>query len=312
MSGETVALTLLTIAEWATYLGVLGFIGAYVARRVVVRPALASVAPEPALCHDVDRRLRQAAIASVALTLLAVLFRLYAQTYSVFGLDEPVTLELMRVVGIDSRWGRWWRPQAMAAVGGLLAVVWVAVRPSSGWTVAAVGVLALAVTLPLTGHALAYAPHALSWGLQILHLLAAGAWIGTLATLVWIILALRGRPDAPDPWVAALIERFSPLAILAVSTAIATGGITAVLYVGSLANLTGTLYGRVLLGKTVLVLATGAVGAYNWRRLKPILGTGASTALLLRSGGIELLLAVLLLGVTGLLVHLPMPAELGN
>ena len=311
MSGETVALTLLTLAEWATYLGLLSFIGACAARFLVVGPTLSSI-PESGLRRTVDRRLRNAAAVSATATVFAVILRLYAQTYSVFGLDGPVTAELMRVIGIESRWGGWWRPQAMAAAAAALATVWVAAQPRFGWTVAAIGALALAVTLPLTGHAMAYAPHALSWGLQILHVIAAGVWIGTLATLVWIILALRGQPDDPDGRVATLIDRFSPLALLAVATAIATGGITAALYVESFANLVGTSYGRVLLGKTTLVVATGAVGAYNWRRLRPVLGTRASTALLLRSGGFELLLAVLLLAATGLLVHLPMPAELSR
>ena len=89
-----------------------------------------------------------------------------------------------------------------------------------------------------------------------------------------------------------------------------SGTVTAVIYVGTFANLPATGYGRVLLLKVVLFLATGAVGAYNWRTLLPRLGNATGTRALLRSARLELTLAAGVLLTTAVLVHLAMPREM--
>ena len=72
-----------------------------------------------------------------------------------------------------------------------------------------------------------------------------------------------------------------------------TGTGTAALYLGGWSDLGTTPWGRALTVKVVLMLATGAVGAYNWRSLRPRLGTSGATGALLRSARLELLLASL-------------------
>lgn len=49
-----------------------------------------------------------------------------------------------------------------------------------------------------------------------------------------------------------------------------------------------------------------AFGAYNWRRLRPQLGTPSATTALTKSAAIELSLAALVLGITSVLVALPL------
>ena len=105
--------------------------------------------------------------------------------------------------------------------------------------------------------------------------------------------------------------RFSPLAVAAVVTLAGSGVLTAVLYLDALAELWTTAWGRTLALKVGLFAATGAVGAYNWRRLTPRLGDAPGTAALLRSARLELALAIVLLAVTAVLVHLAMPGEPG-
>ena len=108
-----------------------------------------------------------------------------------------------------------------------------------------------------------------------------------------------------DRVIAELVHTFSPLAGTAVLAVLLTGGLTAVLYLENLNQLWETAYGRTLLIKISLVLATGAIGIYNWLRLRPRLGEPRGTAVFFYSGGAELFLALVLLGVTAVLVHLP-------
>ena len=174
--------------------------------------------------------------------------------------------------------------------------------------VVALAVAAAWVTLPLTGRAMSFESR-LPWVVQVAHGIGAGAWIGALAALVAVVSGLARQPPGHGRTVV-LAGRFSPMAMAAVGLIALSGTITAVLHVGTFADLWVTGYGRVLMLKVVLFLGTGAVGAYNWRILLPRLGTETGTRALLRSARLELTLAAGLLLVTAVLVHLAMPSEM--
>lgn len=301
MDDESFALVLLAAAKWVTCAGLVGLTGAVAIRRLL--PPSAGAA-DPA---GVDRRVHAVAGASAAALLAGAAARLYAQTWSVFGLDEAVTPELVRVIAVESRWAAGWRPQAaFAALAALAAVCW-RLRPGAGWWLMACAAAGAWVTLPLTGHAMSGDTRA-PWLLQAAHGIGAGLWVGTLAALAAVAGGLAERPRGHRR-VAELVGRFSPLAVAAVGMAAVTGVLTAALYVGAPAQL-WTDYGRVLLVKVVLFLAAGAVGAYNWRRLTPRLGDAAGTRALLRSARLELALAAGVLAATAVLAHLAMPGEM--
>ncbi len=303
MDGESFALLLLTGAKWVTYVGLLGLTGAVAVARLLA-PASGVVERRGGV---VDRRLRLVAAASAVVLVLGAAARLYAQTWSVFGLDEPVTLELVRLVGVESRWAGGWQPQAGVAVLAVVGAVWWTRWPRGGWWLTALAAAGAWITLPLTGHAASFdtpLPHLA----QVAHGVGAGLWVGTLAVVVAVAFPLRREPRGRG-CVADLVRRFSPMALAAVSTIALSGVVTGVFYLGSVADLWATPYGRALLLKVVLFLATGAVGAYNWRRLTPRLGEASGPVRLLRSACLELLLAAAVLLVTAVLVHLAMPRE---
>ena len=307
MSAETLALIYLSTAKFITYLGLFGLTGATVARLFVVGQALRrrdlEQPEEAALC----RRARQVAVASTSLLATAVLARVYAQTYSAFGVDEGVTFELLRVVAFESRWGSRWLLQLWATVLAVAAAVLLVRSPKPGWWLIAIGVGSVAATLPATGHAMA---HQVGMLLQVGHILAGGLWLGTLAVLVFAVVSSgQSARGANGGMTATLINAFSPLAVGAVITVVLTGVATAVVYLERWSDLWETGYGQVLVGKIMLMLATGTVGAYNWRFLRPRLGTPEAAGLLVRSSIVELTLACVVLIVTAVLVHLPMPRE---
>ena len=304
MDGETFALVLLAGAKWFTYLGLIGLTGA------VAVGGLSSSATRFVQPRDggVERRLGALAAGAAVALLAGTVARLYAQTWSVFGLDEPVTLEFVRVVGIDSRWGGRWQPQAGFAVLAALAVpVWKR-RPRAGWWIAAVAVAGAWITLPLTGHAMSFESR-LPWVAQVAHGIGAGLWIGALAALAAVVSGLV-REASGHGCTAVLASEFSPVARAAVGAIVLSGVLMSFLYLRAPADLWTTGYGRVLLLKVLLFLVTGAVGAYNWRMLLPRLGNEPGTRALLRSARLELALAAGVLLVTAVLVHLAMPAEM--
>ena len=303
MDGESFSLLLLAAAKWFTYVGLIGLTGAVAVGRL---SSSATRFAEPR--GAVERRLGALAAGSTVALLVGTAARLYAQTWSVFGLDEPVTLELVRVVGIDSRWGGRWQPQAgFALLAAVAGAVWTW-RPRAGWWLAVLAVAGAWITLPLTGHAMSFESR-LPWVAQVAHGIGAGAWIGALAALVAVVSGLERQPAGHGRTVV-LAGRFSPLAVAAVGLIAVSGIVTAVLYVGTFADLRETGYGRVLLLKVVLFLATGAVGAYNWGILLPRLGTETGARALLRSARLELTLAAGVLLATAVLVHLAMPSEM--
>ena len=303
MDGESFALVLLAVAKWVTYLGLMGLTGAVAVARLLA-PATGVVEPRGGA---VDRRLRLVAVVSAVVLVLGAAARLYAQTWSVFGIDEPVTLELVRVIAIESRWSGGWQPQAAVAVLAVVGAAWWTRRPRGGWRLTALAAAGAWITLPLTGNAASFEsplPHLV----QVAHGIGAGLWVGALAAVVAAASPLHGEPQGQGR-VADLVRRFSPLALAAVSAIALSGVATGVFYLASVADLWATPYGRALLFKMVLFLATGAVGAHNWRRLTPRLGEASGSRRLLRSARLELILAAAVLLVTAVLVHLAMPRE---
>ena len=306
MAGDTYALVLLSAAKWLTDLGIVWLVGVCAFRVVADRVGASDVGP-----GELERRLTRHAGLALALLFVAVAARLYAQTYSSFGLEEPVTGDLLRLVAEQTRWGGRWIWQSAAVVVGAPAVAMVAARMRWGWQLLGAAAVAIVGTAPMTGHALAYSGGALiPMALQIGHLLAAGVWLGTL--FVMLSAGLRSlRHGAGDgaAAVSRLVDRFSPVALTAAATLVGTGVWTAYLYVDEIPQLWETVYGRVLLLKTGLFGVTAGLGAYNWKRVRPLLGAAGGADQLRRSGTAELLVALTLLAVTAWLVHLPMPGE---
>lgn len=114
-----------------------------------------------------------------------------------------------------------------------------------------------AVTLtlrPITGH---MSQQTLGSVLAAVHALAAAAWFGTLLALA---LTVRTRGE----W-AVLLPRYSNWALpLAVAVTV-TGVINGLVRIGGLEPFVTTGYGRILLAKTVLLIALLALGWW-WRR----------------------------------------------
>jgi copper transport protein len=179
------------------------------------------------------------------------------------------------------------------------------------FTPALIGVLvlglALLATISIAGHAGAGDLVALAMVTDLVHLLGVCFWMGGLAVLLLVVLRPRG-PDSPAV-LQRVVGEFSALALVAVGAIVVSGTVQGWRQVGSLGPLTGTTYGRLLLAKVALFLVIMG-GAYVSRSIvqRRAAAAGPSLGVLRRSVGAEVLIAVVVLGITALLVN-TVPAE---
>jgi putative copper export protein len=296
-------------SRWLGYIGLFGIIGAPVFRALIHR-----VTRDARLDPDTGARLgaacRRAGLASAVILVLANLARLWFQGRSALDPGEAMSLAAIEpwFEGPGS-WGLMWTTQLGAAVVALVGQIVARRRLAAGWSLAMLGAAAAALAMPLTGHAVESrlgAPAGVV--LQGLHLLAGGVWLGTLFVLLTATFAAtRGRPDERERAAAAVVHAYSPLALTGAGIAIALGLVLAWIMLGSLPLLWTTSYGIALLCKLALLSGVAGLGAWNWRRVRPALGSAPGARRLRFSATAELVIGALLLGVTAVLVALPSP-----
>jgi putative copper resistance protein D len=146
-------------------------------------------------------------------------------------------------------------------------------------TAAAVLAAAFAGTLAWSGHAAGGlgGEAILHPAADMLHLIAAAAWVGALLPLI-VLLAAAGADDASLAMAQTATMRFSILGIASVGALLVTGIVNTFYLAGSVPALLHTDYGRLLLIKIALFLAMVAIAAVNRFRLTPQLLQQASIA----------------------------------
>ena len=222
-----------------------------------------------------------------------------------FGFDLPETAarQHMGVLTLVTTQPMMWTRIAFSALGmiGLLAA---AGRRGWGWPLALVGVVGSPLRGLLFGQWLRIVNPA--------HELFAGFWIGTLFVLVTAALVPLRRsaldPERRGAIAAALVRAFSPWALFSFGALATFGLITAWRHLKKLDALWTTPYGWTLIVKLSVVAIVLALGAWNWRRQLPRLGSAQAAHDLERSASIELAVAFVVLLVTSILVSLPSPS----
>jgi copper transport protein len=149
------------------------------------------------------------------------------------------------------------------------------------WLVPA-AVAGTAVTIATAGHAAAGG--LLDLGVDTIHVLTAGLWVGGIFALVAL-----GRSVEPRA-----LHRFSTLAVASVLTLIVTGTLNSLRRLNAVEELWLTSYGLTLVAKLILVASTLAVAVVTRRRLQ-------QKQVPLRSVRFEAALTVAILAVTALL-----------
>ncbi|HSC32556.1 MAG TPA: CopD family protein [Gemmatimonadaceae bacterium] len=294
--------------RWLGFVAMLALVGSIVLARWVTPRARAGRAE---LARRVD--IRAAGVLRIAAALLVVdaALRLAAQIAALRG-NPPMPVDVGGVV-TATVWGWAWLLQVAAAIIALAAGVPSRRTGSAHWRFAEVCAVLLALSFSMSGHA----GDAGSWRevavcADALHILAAGAWLGTLlgVALVAMPACLGQDPGARGPAAADFVNAFSPVALVSAGVVVATGIIAAWLHLGSWHAFVDSDYGRTLLIKLALVATVLALGAINWRVMRPSLGSEAAARRLRRSAALELLAGAAVLAATAVLVASSPPAEM--
>ncbi|MEO7102732.1 MAG: CopD family protein [Gemmatimonadaceae bacterium] len=176
-------------------------------------------------------------------------------------------------------------------------------RVRAGWIVAAIAGVCYALQGITSG----------KWKpiVNPIHEVSASLWIGTLFVMVVAGLPAILRSDLPSEdrgsLVADMVGTFSPVAIGASLLLVLTGITTAWIHLKFVAALWTTPYGYALDLKLVFVATVIVLGAWNWRRMRPQLGSEQAGRAIHRSATRELFFAGIVLVITGVLVSLPSP-----
>jgi copper resistance protein D len=249
---------------------------------VIAEPASRKTDIGATLPGVVRRRLAWLAWISLLLTALsgAAWLVLLARSMSEQPLAQVFSEGILWIVLSQTGFGRDWLGRLVLA--GLLAAFFIpflsAKTARSVWIKPVVVLIAAA----LVG-SLAWAGHAAGGSgtkgivhpaADVLHLVAAAAWVGGLVPLVLLLGTAYGTPSVA--MVHAVAVRFSTLGVVSVATLLVTGTINTWYLVGSIAGLTETDYGRLLLLKIALFFAMVAIAAANRFRFTPRLVTGAN------------------------------------
>jgi copper resistance protein D len=191
--------------------------------------------------------------------------------------------DLVATVLLDTDFGHVWlaRLTLLVLLAAALCPPYFGV-PAPAWRRAIALVLATAFVA-----ALAFAGHAAAGdGIEgviheaadVLHLIAAAAWVGALVPLAIVLGAAKDTGPCALAVARVATLRFSTLGIASVGMVLATGIVNTFELTGSWAALFGTGYGRLLLVKVALFLAMLAIAAVNRTRLTPRLVAGGAAA----------------------------------
>ncbi len=260
-------------ARWLGYLATLALAGGFLFRQAVLAPALATIASTRGRradrldAHEI--RFRRLGLAATAVLIVATLVGMAFQaanaaevpTWEVLGGPLPQLLA--------TRLGLFWQTRLLLAVLIGLAL-WRARGRALWWIGLAMGA-ALLAAMSLTSHAAAIPSGAwLGVAVDWVHQGAAAAWVGGLVSFALIVpVVLRPlRTDQRTRALAAIIPRFSALAIVAVALLALSGAFQAWLQVSSWAAF-ATLYGGALLAKLALLTPLLLLGAINLLVARP-------------------------------------------
>jgi copper transport protein len=212
---------------------------------------------------------------SVVVLLTSHVAALWVQVAQVTG--QPWDLSGFPMV-VGMRWGRIWLVRTALITGliGVTALLGTTVAPRSRrhWCLETMGLLlglGVLASLSLVSHSAASSLPGLGVPNDVLHLLAASAWVGGLFCFLVVGLptSCALAPQEQRRFLAGLARRFTPLALVSAGLLWATGALASWLRIGTLGALFGTPYGLTLLAKLALVALTSVGGAINFVSTRP-------------------------------------------
>jgi copper transport protein len=304
--------TLGLVVRSVMYAGILSIVGTAAFRLLVLKRSGVGAA----LVGRASRRAARIGAIASGLVLISSIARLVLQTAEMrFPSDS--WLVVGRQMLLDTSWGTVWMVQTACAV--LLAMSFTLARKDAlpRWSTIAVLSAVLAGASAFASHAMS-AQRLTEYTKQadVLHILAASTWLGTLFVMTLSVLGNdANEPGSELPatelrsrYIVLLLRAFSPVALVSGAILVTSGALSALAHVTSMSELVGTSYGQALLRKLVFVVLVFVFGWRNWKFVTPRLATDGPRSMT-RGMAVELCLAAVVLVLTAVLVVTPPPAE---
>lgn len=217
--------------------------------------------------HEIERRLFRLSVWSLIAALLSALIWFWLEVASISGLPLKNTFSTSAwgTVLLETRFGRVWQLRL-----GLIATAFVLVASALSQVKARRALIALLwlvsvvllVSLACISHAAAATMQPLGVLGDMIHLCAAGLWIGGLVPLTIFLACVRASFSLSE-MVPYVLPRFSMLSLCCVSVLVVSGISNSWLLVGSIYALFATPYGQLLLFKLALFAILVGFGARN-------------------------------------------------
>ena len=294
----------MTALQGATRTAVYGattlVVGAALFDAIVISRAIGLTPLEVASARS---RARGIGFVAAIVLLAAYLTRLYLQVVDSFLVAVPSAEMLRQLFFLTRDWGHGMLAQIIISALVFCLLLYARRARSSALGVIAVTAPMAAVSVPLTGHAVAHAG-GIAVAAQATHVFAAGGWLGTLSVL-WLI----GRRMQSTASLAFIVRAFSPVALTCAGLLGFAGAATYFLHVGGLDQLLTTPYGLVLVTKIAVFLSAAGVGYVNWKHLTPRLTEDGQRERFTQAAALEISLAVVAILLTTVLTNLPQPGE---
>jgi putative copper export protein len=293
----------MTIARWLGFLALFSVIGAVVFRFAILARIVRLFAADDPFVHI-------ASVGAATYGLFAAVGLIVATVIKLYGESLAMRHVSPEAIVFATGWGWAWLAQLLACITAIVGFAIAHGGTRNGWWLAALAAAALVVTPAATGHAIGSDEAVFAVPADIVHVLAGSVWLGTLAVILIVGIGAAAKTPGTVPHgarVATMIRVFSPLALICGGTVVATGVVASLLHLEPFSALWTSKYGNVLILKLACVALLFAVGAWNWRRVKPSLGGDEGVKALRFSAKIELSVAAAVLMVTAFLVVLPLP-----
>lgn len=311
-AGEHTIDLLLIAVRTLHYAATASLVGTFTFWCLVARPAFRQTGTASALEARLDRSFVALAWASLLLALVSGVAWLIVVASQMSGapIDAVLSQGVVGIVLRQTQFGEDWALRGAFII--VLAACLVAQR-RRGKRVARWIALAISAAFIAT---LAWAGHGAVAGelpfdflhlpADLLHLLAAGAWLGALVPL-GVLLAKARRDGSLESLATAqrATARFSTLGVTCVATLLVTGVVNTWFLAGTIPALIGTPYGQLLLVKVAVFVGMIAIANLNRSRIMPRLGHTAVVRQLARNVLMEASLGVLVLAIVGIIGILP-------
>jgi copper transport protein len=295
--------TFSTAMRWAELVALLTLVGLVIFRLAIVPRADWT----PDLVASASDRAARLGRGVIVLFAIGTISRGLAQASLLASYSTSRHAALVELVH-GTRWGGAWAigllGLAIVIIGYLLAV-----KTFAGWTIAAIGLVVIAVSEALTGHSgsVNHAPAAVA--ADVAHLLGAGGWLGGLtAVLLCGFPALkRLDPKKGSNVGARLVRAYHNSATECVAVVVLSAIIAVWLRFPTVSSLWTTPYGLALIRKTIFVLIVLGFGFYHWRRVVIPEWTTQTLGRFKRTAAAELVFGAVVIALTAYLLTQQLP-----